>query len=177
MNLRQPDYHQPSQSSIYTAQLYWMPQSHTWQPLSVCYRTLFTCGSVAEHWRLKPEVSWARLPATAGLFTFSLFCLIWCGLSTTLMRTHKRRQLTQKPYAVSVSPSTIQGLKTFSGKELVSIYGRTSSSSSSSQICQQQHQGVFPTIESVPIWENWWGNQTGIDLPMCTAESKSKVLA
>ena len=96
------------------------PGSH-----SVCaIRTLFTCGSVAEHWRLKPEVSWARLPATAGLFTFSLFRLIWCGLSTTLMRTHKRRQLTQKPYAVLVSPSIIQGLNTFSGKELVSIYGQ-----------------------------------------------------
>ena len=26
-------------------------------------------GSVAEHWRLKPEVSWVRLPVTAGLLT------------------------------------------------------------------------------------------------------------
>ena len=26
-------------------------------------------GSVAELWRLKPEVSWIRLPVTAGLFT------------------------------------------------------------------------------------------------------------
>ena len=33
-------------------------------------------GSMAEHWRLKPEVSWVRLPATAGLFTFLYFRLI-----------------------------------------------------------------------------------------------------
>ena len=30
-------------------------------------------GSVAEHWRLKPEVSWVRLPAAVGLFHFPLF--------------------------------------------------------------------------------------------------------
>ena len=30
-------------------------------------------GSVAEHWRLKPEVSWVRLPAAASLFHFPLF--------------------------------------------------------------------------------------------------------
>ena len=29
-------------------------------------------GSVAEHWRLKPEVSWVRLPAAAGLLYFRL---------------------------------------------------------------------------------------------------------
>ena len=34
------------------------------------------CGSVAEHWWLKPEVSWVRLPATAGFFTFLYFHLI-----------------------------------------------------------------------------------------------------
>ena len=34
------------------------------------------CGSVAEHWRLKPEVSWVRLPATAGFFTFLYLRLI-----------------------------------------------------------------------------------------------------
>ena len=34
------------------------------------------CGSVAEHWRLKPEVSWVRLPATAGFFTFLYFRVI-----------------------------------------------------------------------------------------------------
>ena len=33
-------------------------------------------GSVAEHWRLKPEVSWVGLPATAGFFTFLYFRLI-----------------------------------------------------------------------------------------------------
>ena len=31
------------------------------------------CGSVAEHWQLKPEVSWVRLLATAGFFHFPLF--------------------------------------------------------------------------------------------------------
>ena len=35
--LRQPDNHQPSQSSICTAQVGTeMPQLHTWQPISVC---------------------------------------------------------------------------------------------------------------------------------------------
>ena len=34
------------------------------------------CGSVAEHWRLKPEVSWVRLLATASFFTFLYFRLI-----------------------------------------------------------------------------------------------------
>ena len=33
-------------------------------------------GSVAEHWRLKPEVSWVRLLVTAGFFTFLYFRLI-----------------------------------------------------------------------------------------------------
>ena len=34
----------------------------------------FGChGSVAEHWRLKPEVSWVRLPVAASLFHFPLF--------------------------------------------------------------------------------------------------------
>ena len=30
-------------------------------------------GSVAEHWRLNPEVSWVQLLAAAGLFHFPLF--------------------------------------------------------------------------------------------------------
>ena len=33
-------------------------------------------GSVAEHWQLKPAMSWVRLPATAGLFTFLYLRLI-----------------------------------------------------------------------------------------------------
>ena len=37
-----------------------------------CYE--FGChGPVAEHWQLKPEMSWVRLPAAAGLFHFPLF--------------------------------------------------------------------------------------------------------
>ena len=31
---------------------------------------------MAEHWRLKPKVSWVRLLVTAGLFPFLYFCLI-----------------------------------------------------------------------------------------------------
>ena len=34
------------------------------------------CGSVAEHWRLKLEVSWVQLPAIASFFNFFYFCLI-----------------------------------------------------------------------------------------------------
>ena len=34
------------------------------------------CGSVADHWRLKPEVSWVRFSTTTGLFTFLYFLLI-----------------------------------------------------------------------------------------------------
>ena len=88
---------------------YGMPQSHTWQPLSMCRQNsvrgqpenslrqerthaecfsticavhiedcegwwLFgCCGSVVEHWPLKPEMSWVRLPATASFFTFLYF--------------------------------------------------------------------------------------------------------
>ena len=34
------------------------------------------CGSVAENWWLKPEVSWVRLPETATFLTFLYFRLI-----------------------------------------------------------------------------------------------------
>ena len=37
-------------------------------------------SSVAQHWRLKPEVSWVRLPVAAGLFTFLYFCPITAKL-------------------------------------------------------------------------------------------------
>ena len=46
---------------------------------SSTYRGLWLSGyhgSVADHWWFEPEVSWVRLPATAGLFTFPCFCLI-----------------------------------------------------------------------------------------------------
>ena len=39
-----------------------------------CLAVVAQC--MAEQWRLKPEVSWVRLPATAGFFTFLYFCLI-----------------------------------------------------------------------------------------------------
>ena len=32
--------------------------------------TRYCQAVVAEHWQLKPEAYWVRLPATAGLFTF-----------------------------------------------------------------------------------------------------------
>ena len=46
-------------------------------------------GSVAEHWQLKPEVSWIRLPATDSLFTFLYFCLITSKfIHSALVLTH-----------------------------------------------------------------------------------------
>ena len=51
---QQPDNHQPSQSSICTAQV--------------------VLNASVTH--LKPEVSWVRLSAAANLFHFPLFCLI-----------------------------------------------------------------------------------------------------
>ena len=39
------------------------------------------CGSVAEHWQLKPEMSWVGLQVTAGLFTFLYFHIITSELS------------------------------------------------------------------------------------------------
>ena len=44
-----------------------------------CERIVRAGGSLAtqaEHWRLKPEVSWVQLPSTAGLFTFLYLRLI-----------------------------------------------------------------------------------------------------
>ena len=37
-------------------------------------------GSVAEHWQLKPEVSWVRLPMAAGLFHFFSLSSIFASL-------------------------------------------------------------------------------------------------
>ena len=81
----------PTEPTYQTAGM-WLPQLITWQPVShsVCARcatevvsTTCTvnivrvggwlsgcCGSVAEHWQLKPGVSWVRLLVAAGLFTF-----------------------------------------------------------------------------------------------------------
>ena len=63
----------------------WGIQYHLW--LSSC------CGSVAEHWRLKPEVSWVRLPLTAGFLTFLYFRLITSKFiyGTFYMHSWKRR--------------------------------------------------------------------------------------
>ena len=40
---------------------------------------------MAEHWRLKPEVSWVRLLATAGFFTCLYFCLITSKFNTIIV--------------------------------------------------------------------------------------------
>ena len=59
-------------------------------------------GSVAEHWRLKPEVSWVWLSAAASLFTFlhfrliaskfihsvQLVILLWCGKLKPSLHTY-----------------------------------------------------------------------------------------
>ena len=42
-------------------------------------------GSVAEHWRLKPEVSLVQLLAAAGLFIFLYFHNIYIQLEATLL--------------------------------------------------------------------------------------------
>ena len=44
----------------------------------ICEGRWLSCrpGSVAEHWRLKPEVYWVQLLVAASLFTFLYFCLI-----------------------------------------------------------------------------------------------------
>ena len=87
---RQPDNHQPSQSSMYTAQMVLNASvvhlaATQYVPSELCavyiedcegWWLSGCCGSVAEHWRLKPEVSWVRLPATAGFFIFLYFRLI-----------------------------------------------------------------------------------------------------
>ena len=42
----------------------------------LCSKYRGCCGSVAEHWQLKPAVSWVQLPAAAGrFFQFPLFSL------------------------------------------------------------------------------------------------------
>ena len=52
---------------------------HLWlEPPVLCHWNTIAdpCrGSVAEHWWVKPEVFWVRLPATASLFTFLYFHL------------------------------------------------------------------------------------------------------
>ena len=104
---QQPDDHQPSQSSMYTAQMV-LNASVTHLAATCRESNQYTaqmvlnasvahlaatcresepvyiedcegwwlsgcCSSVAEHWWLKPEVSWVRLPVTAGFFHFPLF--------------------------------------------------------------------------------------------------------
>ena len=74
---------------------YWMPQLHNWQPLSMCchsmcrQNSISTCavyiedcegwwlagcrGAMAEHWQLKPDVSWVWLLTTTRLSLSSAF--------------------------------------------------------------------------------------------------------
>ena len=49
------------------------------------------CGSVAKHWRLKPEVSWVQLLATAGFFTFLLHEARCSEHLVSLLRLEKKR--------------------------------------------------------------------------------------
>ena len=61
---QQSDNHQPSQSSIHTAQV---PQSHTWQPLSmcpislVCSETVLSTRLVCWTWLTSLSLTWWRL--------------------------------------------------------------------------------------------------------------------
>ena len=48
-------------------------------------------GSVAECWRLKPEVSCVRLPATAGFFTFLYFAHTQTHTHTQTTQTGQER--------------------------------------------------------------------------------------
>ena len=92
---QQPDNHQP-QSLYVLHRWYWMPQSqpgihdclyvlHRWCWMPQSQLAIHNCegwwlsschDSMAEHWRLKPEVFWVQLPATAGFVTFLYFHLI-----------------------------------------------------------------------------------------------------
>ena len=65
-----------------TAHAEWLPGvqlKHSVPPVQYLYcegwwlSCLRCCGSVAEYWQLKPEVSWVQLPATASFFTFLCF--------------------------------------------------------------------------------------------------------
>ena len=49
------------------------------------------CGSVAEHWWLKPEVSWVWLLVTAGFFTFLYFHLITSKFIYALTKNTQER--------------------------------------------------------------------------------------
>ena len=46
------------------------------KPFSQRFKPSVCCSSVAEHWQLKPEVSWVQLPETADFFTFLYFHLV-----------------------------------------------------------------------------------------------------
>ena len=72
----QPDDHQPSQSSMHTAQVVLNASvTHLAGSHSVCaVRTLLGVDWKI-HFIRKPEVSWVWLPVAAGLFTFLYFCL------------------------------------------------------------------------------------------------------
>ena len=78
---QQPDNHQPSQSSICTAQVVLNASvahlaATQYVPSENSLHQERTHAEWFTHWRLKPEVSWVRLPVTAGFFTFLYFRLI-----------------------------------------------------------------------------------------------------
>ena len=80
-------------NGVLTAHTEWLPGVQLRHQYHLCstYRGLWLsgcCGSVAEHWRLKPEVSWVRLPATAGFFTFLYFRLITSKFTQIFVEEH-----------------------------------------------------------------------------------------
>ena len=79
--------------------------------------------AVAEHWWLKPEVPWVRLPATAGLFTFLYFCLITSKFNLFQLEARCSQHLAWMMYSTAgttiIFPSdaaaTIKGWLLFKG--------------------------------------------------------------
>ena len=69
----------------------WSTQYHL---CSTCegWRLSGCCGSVAEHWQLKPEVSWVW--ATAGLFTCCLKFLYFSSVRQDALSSMEKRKKT-----------------------------------------------------------------------------------
>ena len=74
-------------------------------------------GSVAEHWRLKPEVSWIRLPATAGPITSSIFASKHLNSFTSSVR---QDALSMQWY--KLPPATFSAWKCARDKNIVVSY-------------------------------------------------------
>ena len=120
--------------------------------------SLSHCGSVAEHWQLKPAMSWVRLPATAGLFIFLYLRLItsklyvesiWnlrsdtkCRLSivcATSMMTVYCSVVPQK----DATPPKFAGKKTFANSHKTSKFAKFSFSKDSRCMVCNWHKELF----------------------------------